>query len=589
MSQCLLVILAFTLLQAISQASNCSYSVVYLPLDERFTTRDAFLNLFKITPWCLRTPEPSLLSSWKTPANLEKLDKWIESAAFGASSMILSAEMYLYGGLIASRISNDSTSAIQSRLKRLWSLSKRNPDVTILLSNVVMRIPSYNGDFEEPWYWADYGEQLYTYSYYTDKFQQQGDPADARTAEQAAAGVPSSAISEFTWRRSRNHNITMEILARRGSGLTPALRYVYTTLDDSAEFGFNIREADQIRNFVNRSRKLDFAICPVYPGADEVQLVQLARLSVDEWKKGSQADPEPLFEVMPVFRDPKNIDAIPSYEGQPMIDTLNQQTAAAGAVLARGFPSGSFLPSFAPSSKSPLGTVTKKALLLVNNFGPSAQKEAADQPDLSALGLSGLSQFAVPFDTPLKLALGVYSGRSIPVGFCDNKYANGGDAYFVKYLLDRLHGSQLARSAYAGWNTNGNTIGTVVANVILLGLFGRHESESDVLHSEVDVANSAFNSLRILEDYHYQAVVRQQVATYVQDWLNSSYTCETSPSNLTADLPFYSRFAFKILQSRYRTLVSSFLLPQLELTEVYYPWNRTFEMGFLSNYDHPAH
>jgi len=37
-------------------------------------------------------------------------------------------------------------------------------------SQVVMRIPSYNGDFEEPWFWANYGEDIFTYSFYTDKY-----------------------------------------------------------------------------------------------------------------------------------------------------------------------------------------------------------------------------------------------------------------------------------------------------------------------------------------------------------------------------------------------------------------------------------
>ena len=32
-----------------------------------------------------------------------------------------------------------------------------------------MRIPGYNGDMEEPWYWENYGKYIYEYSYYTDK------------------------------------------------------------------------------------------------------------------------------------------------------------------------------------------------------------------------------------------------------------------------------------------------------------------------------------------------------------------------------------------------------------------------------------
>ena len=37
------------------------------------------------------------------------------------------------------------------------------------MSSVVMRIPGYNGDMEEPWYWEQYGRDIYEFSYYTDK------------------------------------------------------------------------------------------------------------------------------------------------------------------------------------------------------------------------------------------------------------------------------------------------------------------------------------------------------------------------------------------------------------------------------------
>ena len=50
--------------------------------------------------------------------------------------------------------------------------------------------------------------------------------------------------------------------------------------------------------------------------------------------------------------------------------------------------------------------------------------------------------------------------------------------------------------AYSGWNTNGNTIGTVVSNVVILTLFQSTEGAG--------VAN-ARSSLRLLEDANYQS------------------------------------------------------------------------------------
>ena len=44
-----------------------------------------------------------------------------------------------------------------------------DPKYQFYLSSVVMRIPGYNGDMEEPWYWEKYGRDIYEFSYYTDK------------------------------------------------------------------------------------------------------------------------------------------------------------------------------------------------------------------------------------------------------------------------------------------------------------------------------------------------------------------------------------------------------------------------------------
>ena len=209
------------------------------------------------------------------------------------------------------------------------------PDLQIFVSNVVMRIPSYNGDFEEPWYWADYGTDLYTYSFYTDKYSQTNDVADFLKAESAKSRVPSSAVNEFIWRRARNHNITMRMLERMGSvhdGDRSVFEFFYTTLDDSAEYGFNIREAAEIKNFISsRSNFIDNTTCPVYPGADEVHLTMLAKYAVERNRGG-----KPIRFSL-VFKNESTASQIPSYEGQPMIDTLYQQIyAAGGEILSDG-------------------------------------------------------------------------------------------------------------------------------------------------------------------------------------------------------------------------------------------------------------
>jgi hypothetical protein len=71
----------------------------------------------------------------------------------------------------------------------------------------------------------------------------------------------------------------------------------------------------------------------------------------------------------------------------------------------------------------------------------------------------------------------------------------------------------LTQWAYAGWNTNGNTLGTVISNSVLLWVYRNkkqvkhsyfdttHEASnyiSPCLLGDIKCANSYFNTLRIL-------------------------------------------------------------------------------------------
>lgn len=529
MTQIVIIIFAIA---CVSFSLSCDKNILYLPLDERFTTRNAFLNLAQLTPYCISTPPTDILPSLKVSGDLDKIHQWVDDNIASADAMILSAEMYLYGGLIASRISNDTLAEVDSRLQKLIGYSSKFPHLSIYISNVVMRIPSYDGDFEEPWYWANYGDELFTYSFYLDKYNQLHNPEDLKTSQDAVKNVPSNAVDEFEWRRQRNHQVTMTTLASLNQA-TPPFQYFYTTLDDSAEYGFNIRESQEIIDFIaSNDTLLSSQSCPVYPGADEVHLAMLAKFSVMNSNHANAVS------LAAVFRDESNIYAIPGYEGQPMITTLTQQVAAAGGVLVNA-----------------TEYQWSDTILLVNNFVEDVQKESSQQ----VIGEGSTDVYSM-FTPYVEYGL----AQSTPVGFCDNYYANGGDYYFVQYMTERTRSDRLTHVTYAGWNTNGNTIGTVVANTIILRIFGEGSK------------NAQFNSLRVLEDMCYQGDTRSQLVGYVNQITNT----EENTSNLTPDLDYYIHYMFKLLSAKYADIASTYDLPY-KLDSVYFPWNRTFEIGMF--------
>jgi hypothetical protein len=68
----LLLFVAVAAVRAV--VSTCEKSILFLPLDERFTTRDIVINLAATTSFCLYTPDKSILPLHKIPANLTAID-----------------------------------------------------------------------------------------------------------------------------------------------------------------------------------------------------------------------------------------------------------------------------------------------------------------------------------------------------------------------------------------------------------------------------------------------------------------------------------------------------------------------------------
>eukprot|EP01116_Phalansterium_solitarium_P004375 TRINITY_DN15373_c0_g1_i1.p1 TRINITY_DN15373_c0_g1~~TRINITY_DN15373_c0_g1_i1.p1 ORF type:complete len:326 (+),score=101.91 TRINITY_DN15373_c0_g1_i1:99-1076(+) len=282
----------------------CSDVVLYLPLDERFTTRDAFLNLARVTPFDVVTPDPAIIPHLRVPANLTALAAFVDANVASANSVIMSAEMFLYGGLIASRTSNDTQAEVAARLLQLAAYKAKYPQIQFYVSSVVMRIENANYALEDVWYWAYYGQDLYTYSYFYCKYLHSHNQSDLQTAKAAEAKVPSEYVADFLWRRSRNFNITKLMLEKLHE--QPSLfNRVSITLDDNAQYGFSVEEAAQLAAIVQQYQLQDRVF--IYPGADEVGLTLLSQMSVQT----SQSSPT----MQLVFRDPTTVYRIPNYEG----------------------------------------------------------------------------------------------------------------------------------------------------------------------------------------------------------------------------------------------------------------------------------
>lgn len=517
-----LLVFAFIIILS-NVESKSSNTILFIPLDERFTTRSIVINLARLiqTDFTLLTPPTELISHWKQPSNTSLLFAWINNQITSSCSMstscslLLSTEQLLYGGLINSRISNTSYDDLDTRLQQLVDIKRQySSKLKIYLSSVIMRIPAYNGDFEEPDYWATYGRLLYLWSFYTDRYNVLHNPDDEKQVEILQKQIPADILEQFLWRRSRNYNLTYTLLH---DYTKTYFERIWLTLDDNAEYGLNKAEERKLLELINDPLLNISSKVNIYPGADEVSLAVLSQIVVNNRNEQEK----PTFMVR--YRNITTRNYIPNYEGAPLNESILKQITAVG---------GEYVDE--SNSTSP------DILVLVNNWSTQTQSEAGEPQTCEDYS---------PLDIPANQSIIVYA---------DVRYSNGGDICFSEWIRNR---TEFGHYAYAGWNTNGNTLGTCLSNGVLLNYY----SNESLTQKE----NRRFTLYRFVEDVHYQADLRQFLSSYL------THVSFDPSDQLNNDLPFYETF----IQKGFRSY-SAMLTNEFNVTNVYYPWNRTFEIGF---------
>jgi hypothetical protein len=417
-----------------------------IPLDERPVNARYPVLLTQDTPHEVIVPPAALLSAGRRPADSAALLAWLEAQAPYLDALIVSIEMLAYGGLIASRTSHEPLEVLQARLGLLRRLKARHPSLKVYAFNVITRISRHDDNVEEPDYWAEYGARLFRFSQQAD-MAQQGLPAPDLEALRAA--IPPHLLADFTQRRLRNHALNLSALGLLYEGVLDVL---VLSSDDTSVYGFGSGEKRWLTTWAERlAYSAPQAQLLMYPGADEVGCVLLARLV-------NEAAGQPLRCTVRYY-EPANADTIAAFEDGPIRLTVERQLRAAAL----------------------------------------AQVEAWDEADVRLLvnpPLDSLADWPRPY-TPDEAAR--RTGLAIPAGVnavADVAHANGSDLVFLEALRPAWPGLL----AYSAWNTAANSIGTTLAAAVLGHHYGKNE---------------AFLAHRLIEDGLYQGQVRQEAREWL--------------------------------------------------------------------------
>lgn len=490
-------------------------NVVYIPLDERPCNYHFASNIARGSEVNVIKPEPKALGDKKKPADFDAVKAFMLDQAKEADAYVISIDMLLYGGIVPSRLHTLSEDELVARLKVIDEIKRINPSVKIYAFALIMRCPKYSSSDEEPDYYEYCGREIFLTGQVKHKHQ-----LGLITDEQAQelmlqyADVIGDNLADFEERRRINRNM----LVRAVGMLHGAIDYLIIPQDDSAEYGYTSMDREAIKAEIGSLGLDDVAM---YPGADEVGMTLLSRAACEHVGKRPKVYCEFAHENSP--------NITPLYEDRPLKNTLPFQLECAGCVRTDHREDAD--------------------VILYLNY-PSREPVEVWQEDSVGYGERDLNTFIESIIRDAK------DGRVVAIA--DGAYCNGGDAKFLKLLSSRM--DILDISAYAGWNTSSNTLGTVICQAVFVMLFGDNENQR------------LFLAERIYEDVGYCGYVRAYVTNNIlpkigYDYFNAGGSDGEVAKIVERELDVFIKDSFPTLADKY------------EIYECRMPWRRMFEVG----------
>lgn len=304
----------------------------------------------------------------------------------------------------------------------------------------------------------------------------------------AKTDVPDKIIEDYLKTRKRNFKINKLYIEWAHENFFKTLVF---SKDDCAEYGLNVAEAKAL-NIHIKTKKCD--VC-IKTGADEIPLSLLTRAIIDSKE----------IKIAPKFTNPEYVDKISKYEDVSVFDSVKGQIELAGATVA--------------------DEENADIILLVNNF-KNEQGELVMGVDVEG--------FKGKLELPEK-----------PFILADIVNANGADNNFVEQFLNtKINWNKFL--GYAGWNTTGNTLGSVLCCALVKFI----AQNPDI------TAFKKVQIVRFLDDWAYQANVRKELKKHL---------LKPSIPKLEKLIKPYEKQIMEKFETNFEIKYS-------------YPWNRFFEI-----------
>ena len=545
-------------------------TLAILPMDDRPVNYDYPGYLARLAGCELVLPERAWLGNPWRASQHDRLVKWLTQTAPEVDGLILSIDTLAYGGLIPSRTSPEPLETVMERLQVLRQINDQRPDLPILASSVIQRISRINSSEEEKPYWAQYGAQMFRLSYLEHKIAcHEASDGEVTECFGLMTRVPSDIYDDYRQGRRRNHAVNWAMLDWLAEGI---FDYLLLPQDDTAEYGWNIAEARLLQALIRKNGLSERAI--TYPGADEVTCLLMARFAC------RRAGFKPAVYVR--YSCVRSPEVITSYEDRPIHEMVKAQLSPLDGILT-GSPDEANIQLFINAPVQKQGDGALQWIAREGTEGIEGLTEKSPQLKSFLQPLANSPEFVLTrreMETPER-SIEEFSRAvlaSLKAGRCtalaDVAFVNGSDLLLGDQLVRHAEIARLA--AYGGWNTAGNTLGTVLAQAALRGLALRSGSSP-----EQEQAQSELLFFHFLDDYYYQAIERSRA--YLEDLPAAGLTPsweKLQPLEKAAWVSERIRTRMMVDAAALESLfIANGAAQQIKVSDIYLPWQRLFEIG----------
>lgn len=489
--------------------------ILMLPLDER-PCNYGYPSLMPAADYELILPPKEILGDKKKAGDVEKIRGWLLENAAAADYMVISLDTMLYGGIVPSRLHNETTEELIGRSETIEALREKNAKAKIYVFQLIMRCPDYSLDDEEPTYYASCGREIHLYGRYVHK-EKAGvlTPEDAADFERVKSVLPKEYLDDYVRRREKNTAVLMHNLKYVRNG---TVDYFIVPQDDAAPYGFTSMDQMKVREFI-KSNTLHLKTA-MYPSADDTGLILLSRAVADAHGFAPK--------IFVHYASSKAAGVVPWFEDRALDETIKYHILATGGIRVYSLPEAD--------------------IALCVNMG-------------SGMFDKGAGGYVTAYDVERNLAEFVrfieYAlGDGKTVGVADVTTCNGSDPELLR-LLD-CEGLLLKLHAYAGWNTSSNTIGTTVCQAVLYHI-GRDEAGrvNFLLH-------------RYYEDAGYMNYAREYITKNYLPQIGCNYFRADGKNGTAAKKT--GEAIERYMRENYPSLAEKVAAVKTEM-----PWNRMFE------------